>query len=427
VARRRSSTPSETHAHNDYVSGALEVRAATGARIVAPALGAFAFDHLPADDGRTVELGGLTLTARATPGHTFEHLAWELRHGGAADPAALFSGGSLLVGSAGRTDLVGPEATDELTRAQYRSLRALADLPDDVVLLPTHGSGSFCASNLPDLGRRSTIGLERDRNIALHAPDEATFVERQLAALRRFPTYYAHMGPLNRRGPEVHGRLPQPERLAPDDVARWMAAGAVVVDGRDREAFAGAHLAGSLNIELGDSFSAYVGWLVAIDTPLVLVLPDDAPDAIGEAMVQLFRIGYDAVVGMLDGGLDAWAAAGRPVSAYPTATMRDLLATRAAGGRPRILDVRQPAEWAEEGTLPDSELVFIGDLPLRTGALARDREAWVVCVSGYRAAVAASLLDAAGIPVRLVARGGAVGWVDRFRALEPAPEAGRTT
>ncbi len=408
----------ETHAHNDYLSGAREVREATGATIVAPAKGGYAFPHRPADQDDEVELGDLRLVARSTPGHTFEHIAWQVHRGPAVDPTAVFTGGSLLVGSAGRTDLVGPEATDALTRAQYRTLQALADLPDEVVVLPTHGSGSFCASNLPDLGRWTTIGLERERNAALHAPDEETFIERQLAALRRFPAYYAHMGLLNRAGPPVLGSLPAIPDLEPDEAERQVAAGATLVDARDREAFASGHLPGALNVELGDSFSAYVGWLVPFGGRIVLILPDDAPDAAGEAVAQLFRIGYGDGLGRLAGGVDAWVASGRPLRSYPTARMRDLYAERAGGRRPRIVDVRQPAEWAEEGTLPGSELVFVGDLPARVGSLAGEPEAWVLCVSGYRAAIAASVLDAAGITVRLVSSGGAVGWVDRFRALE---------
>lgn len=414
----------ETHAHNDYLSGALEVRATTGADVVAPAAGGYTFPHRPVEGGDELELGDLRLVVRATPGHTFEHVAWQVHEGASDVPTAIFTGGSLLVGSAGRTDLVGPDATDTLTRAQYRTLQALADLPDEVVVLPTHGAGSFCASNLPDLGRRTTIGLERERNVALHAPDEETFIERQLGALRRFPAYYAHMGPLNRAGPPLVGSLPRIADLDPGEVERRAAAGAAVVDVRDRHAFAAGHLPGALNVELGDSFSAYVGWLVPFGRPVVLVLPEDAPDAAAEAARQLFRIGYGDGLGRLAGGVETWAASGRPVRSYPTAGMRDLHAARARREQPRIVDVRQPAEWAEEGTLPDSELVFVGDLPARVGSLARQPEAWVVCVSGFRAAIAASLLDAAGIPVRLVSSGGAVGWVDRFRALEPTASDG---
>src|SRR3990170_1941478 len=154
----------ETHVHNDYLSGALELRAARRVEIVAPARGRYAFEHRGAEDGDTVEVGGLRLVARATPGHTPEHLAWEVRAEGADVPSAVLTGGSLLVGSAGRTDLLGPNATDELTRAQFASLRELATLPDDVAVWPTHGPGSFCTAGPTDGGRTSTIGAERRMN-----------------------------------------------------------------------------------------------------------------------------------------------------------------------------------------------------------------------------------------------------------------------
>src|SRR3990170_1252199 len=154
----------ETHVHNDYLSGALELRAARGPQIVAPARGRYAFEHRGADEGDTVEIGGLRLVARATPGHTPEHLAWEVRASGADGPSAVLTGGSLLVGSAGRTDLLGADATDALTRAQFASLRELASLPDEVAVWPTHGPGSFCTAGPVDGGRTSTIGAERRMN-----------------------------------------------------------------------------------------------------------------------------------------------------------------------------------------------------------------------------------------------------------------------
>jgi hydroxyacylglutathione hydrolase len=422
----------ETHAHNDYVSGALETRWAVGARIVAPARGGYAFDHLPAAGGESIELGGLRLVARATPGHTFEHIAWEVhesdgegsaRHdaAGRSLPTAVFSGGSLLVGSAGRTDLLGPEATDELTRAQYRTLHDLATLPDDTMILPTHGAGSFCVANVPSAIRHTTVGRERTTNEVLLAPDEASFVRQQLDVLTRYPAYYRHMGPLNRQGPVVLRRTPL---LAPMDASaleRAVVGGAWVVDGRDRAAFAEAHLPGSLNIELSESFATYVGWMVPFEAPLVLVLPEPVGEAAVEAATQLLRIGYDRVTGFLAGGVAGWAASGRPTRAYPTATMRDLYdAVVGRGEDIDVLDVRQPAEWRDDGSIPGSRQVFVADLPPIIDELPRDREQWIVCTTGHRASIAASLLDAAGVPTRLIGRGGVIGWSERFEAAAGA-------
>jgi glyoxylase-like metal-dependent hydrolase (beta-lactamase superfamily II)/rhodanese-related sulfurtransferase len=406
----------ETHVHNDYLSGALEIRARTGARIVAPGLGDYAFDHRPAGEGDSIAVGGLRIVARATPGHTPEHLSWEVHDADATDPAtptAILTGGSLLAGSVGRTDLLGADRVAELTAAQYRTLRRLATLPDDVRILPTHGSGSFCVAGPVIEERLTTLGLERARNPLLAAIDEPTFAERLLAGLGEYPRYYRHMAPLNRAGPPLIGSVPRPARLAPAAFAARAAAGARVVDARDRVVFAGGHLPGALNVELGDTFAAYVGWLVPFGAPLLLVLPEPLAEAAAEAATQLARIGYDRIEGVLDGGVEAWVDDGRAVRTYPTLSDREAAAEAGRGADLELLDVRQPTEWRDEGTVPGARRIFVGDLPERLAELPRDREVTVLCKSGLRAAMAASLLEAEGFRVRLVASGGAEAWLSR--------------
>ncbi|MBI3746405.1 MAG: MBL fold metallo-hydrolase [Chloroflexi bacterium] len=410
----------ETHVHNDYLSGALEVRAATGATIVAPARGGYAFVHRGAEEGSDVTFGAVRLTAMATPGHTPEHLAWLVRpvdDAADAPPAAVFSGGSLLVGTAGRTDLLGPERTDELTELQAASLRRLAALPAATRILPTHGAGSFCSAG-PASGAASTsIGAELFGNPVLRAIDGGAFAETLLAGLGRYPDYYARMAPLNRAGPRVLGGAPRPRALTPDDVELAAIRGVRIVDARPRLDFAAGHVPGALNVELDDAFAAYVGWLVPFDEPIALVVPEPAVEAAVEAATELLRVGYEHVEGFLDGGVDGWASSGRPVRSHPTLAVESLLAEVEAGGRPDILDVRQAGEWRADGTIPGSRTIFVADLPGQLAALPRDHELTVICKGGSRAAIAASLLDAAGIPVRAVARGGATGWVDRFAAV----------
>ena len=412
VAERRGwrvSRVLETHVHNDYVSGAHEVRAATGATIVVPARGGYTFAHEPADEGDEVRLGDLRLVAMATPGHTPEHLAWAVAGVTEDAPLAVFSGGSLLVGSSGRTDLLGAERVDELTAAQHSTLRRLAALPDATTILPTHGAGSFCSAGpAADAPPPTTIGAERLANAAFTAPSLAAFEVAALGSLGRFPDYYAHIAPINRAGAPVLGRLPAPALLDAAAVEAAVAVGARIVDARDRKAFAAAHIAGSLNIELTSPFAAYVGWLLPYDSPVVLV--SGSPIDLEEALVQLFRIGWSRVVGSLDGGIDAWQAAGRPVRSYPTTRLRDLEAEVVAGKQPRILDVRQPVEWRETGIVPGSSTIFVADLPKRLEPLRGTSAVTVVCKSGQRSAIAASILDGAGIPVRLVAEGGVPDW-----------------
>ena len=402
----------ETHVHNDYVSGALELRDATGAQVVAPARGGYEFDHRPASEGDEIRIGDVGLRAWETPGHTPEHLSWVATVDGESAPHAIFTGGSLMVGSVGRTDLLGPERARELTEAQFATLARISGLPGETLVMPTHGAGSFCGSAGESSGRTSTVGRECRWNPALAFHDVQAFVADRLTGLLEYPAYYRHMAPVNRAGPALLRDLPPAVAMGPEAAEAAVASGATLVDGRNRAAFAMAHVPGSLNIELDEQFSSYVGWLVPWNTPLVLVLPD-SPGALTEAVTQLRRVGFDRAIGHLAGGLDAWHSSGRLVRSYPASSVSELEAALGAdrvagtvdGDDPRVLDVRQPGEWAD-GVIPGSRTIFVGDLPARMGEVPNDRETWVLCRTGHRAAIAASLLDGAGVPVRLVADGG---------------------
>jgi len=392
----------ETHIHNDYVSGAAELRAATGAEVWGPADGGYAFATTPVEDGTEISLGDGTLVGLATPGHTPEHTSYLLRDAN-GDQVALFSGGSLIVASAGRSDLLGAGRADELTRMQFRTMRRLAALPDHVLLLPTHGAGSFCASAPSGSERTSTIAAERADNTALADVDEETFVRQQLSGLSAYPDYYAHMAPINRAGPPVLGGVPRPEAMTADEVAAALGDGASLVDTRDGPSFAAAHVPGALNVPLEASFAAYVGWLLPFGTRVVLLVGTDQD--LVEATTQLHRIGWDAVAGHLEGGLDAWTASGRQTSSYPVIGVRELIPELRSGVTGDIVDVRQRTEW-NEGHLDGSRHLFVGDLPGVTDAFDPSVRSTIVCASGYRSSMAASLLDRAGVPVRLIAPAG---------------------
>ena len=394
----------ETHVHNDYLSGALELRRANGAAIVVPAGGRYRFAHVAADDGYSLDLQGAGLVARATPGHTLEHIAWELQDGGGRS-LALFSGGSLLIGGVGRTDLLGPSRTAELTAAQFETMQRLAELHDEVVVYPTHGAGSFCVAGDSDGPSSASIGALKRWNPAFAASDLETF-DRELAAGRtRYPAYYRRMAPLNRRGPQLLGEPTTPHPLTTHEFSAARDAGVWLIDVRDRWAFAERHVKGSWNIELGDSMSAYAGWLLPFDAPICLVVDDPIQEV--EAADELLRIGYDHVIGHLHGGLDDWVAAGGDTSTYGTAGWQELRAYAAGegGDAAHILDVRQPYEW-RDGAIPRSRRVFVADLPDVLHGLDRGTTWLVACRTGVRAAIAASMLDAAGIPARPVVDGG---------------------
>lgn len=394
----------ETHVHNDYVSGAVELAAATGSQIVAPASAGYGFDVHGVREGDEVRLGELRIVALETPGHTPEHTSY-LVYEGDDVPSAVFTGGSLMVGGAGRTDLLGPDRTDALTRAQFRTLRRLAALPDIVQVLPTHGAGSFCGAGPAPVERVSTMLEERRRNGALAAADEETFVRQQLSGLLAFPAYYRNMAPINRAGPRLMKDLPRPRPLSAEDVDHRLAGGSWVVDARDRQAFASAHLPGSINIELDEAFGSYVGWLLPFNVSVVLVLPEPEPDHLEVAAVQLIRIGFEQLEGYLEGGVPAWVSSGRATRSFGTATVEDLCAASGRGEPVRVLDVRQRQEW-DEGHLAGSMHLFVGDLPGRLDEVPREGEVWTACRTGHRSAMAASLLERAGVTVRNVAEGG---------------------
>jgi hydroxyacylglutathione hydrolase len=417
----------ETHVHNDYLSGAMEARAATGAEIAAPARGGYTFEHRAMDEGDAVEIGGLRLTAWATPGHTPEHLVWAVTDLGAAtaagtadaEPIGVFTGGSLLVGSAGRTDLLGPVLTEALTRDQQRTLQRLAGLPDATEVLPTHGAGSFCSAGPASSKRVSSIAAERFANPTFRAAADPfdAFRAQATGGLGRFPDYYAHMAAINRAGPRVLGRLVLPPPLDPAAFETAASAGATIVDARDRDAFAAGHIKGALNIELDGTFAGYVGWLVPFASKVILVLPEGR-DAVESATTELLRIGYEWVPGFLDGGMDAWRASGRAVATYETTTMREMHDDQAGGEGRVLLDVRQPIEWRNDGVVPGAERIFVADLPARLAELPAGAAVTVFCRSGSRAAIAASMLDGAGVDVRLVTEGGAAKWPEPLATMD---------
>jgi glyoxylase-like metal-dependent hydrolase (beta-lactamase superfamily II) len=385
----------DTHLHADFVTGATELARRDQARVLASAAGGREYPHHGLVDGAEVDLGGLTLRALATPGHTEEHVSFELLDG--PRTLGLFTGGSLIVGSAARTDLVAPDRTEELARAQYASLQRLARFADDVAVWPTHGAGSFCSA--PAGGdRTSTIGAERARNRLLAASDEDTFVRLLLDSLGGYPPYFRRLSEVNRRGPAPVGPVSMPA-LSPAKVVRAQAKGVEIVDVRPVNDFAAAHIPGSLSVPLRPAFATWLGWLVELDQPVVIV---GGPDQdLDEVWWQAAKIGHDHLVGQIADGLAAWQAEGHPTAAI------ELVGPAAVGGR-SVLDIRQPAEYTD-GHLPHADNVPLGDLPDRAARLP-DRPTVVMCGHGERAMGAASLLARAGHTDLAVLEGGPEDW-----------------
>jgi len=379
----------ETHLHADFLSGATRLAARDGATVFASAAGGREFPHTGLGDGDEVDLGGLTLRAWATPGHTGEHVAYLLLDG--ATTLGVFTGGSLIVGAAARTDLASQEQTEPLARAQYASLKRLATLPDDTPVWPTHGAGSFCSAP-PGAERTTTIGREKASNPLLAAPDEDTFVTKLLGSLGTFPPYFLRLAEINRRGPALPPADNAPTSLTVEQVMG--AAGAEMIDVRPPVDYAAGHVPGSLANTLRPAFATWLGWLVPDPaTPLAFVRSDDQDPE--EIVWQARKIGYDHLVGELAGGMAAWAAAGQPVATVPLLDAADV-------DPARVVDVRQVSEYAG-GHLPAVRNVELGSLPglhLPAGPVV------TMCGHGERATTAASVLERAGHSgVAVLARG----------------------
>ena len=383
----------ETHRHNDYVTGGLALAEATGASYAVPAKEDVTMTRVPVVDGDVVDVGSLRVTVVETPGHTEGHAAYIVTDEATATPA-VFTGGSLLFGSVGRTDLISSERTRPLAHAQYQSAHRLAEmLPDEAVLYPTHGFGSFCSSGPAIVEDTSTVAAERGRNAVFTAPSEDVFVDDLVAGLTAFPAYYAHMGNLNREGRPAADLTP-PEPVDAVELARRLHAGEWVVDLRSRRAFAASHISGTLGFELSSSFATYLGWLIPWGTPVTFIGDDEGQ--VTDAQRQLARIGIDRPAGATTKPVEDLAGA-LGLRSYRVASFEDLLAT----GGVTVLDVRRADEVAE-GALPGSQCIPLPQLRERVAEVPSDVPVWVHCLSGYRASIAASLLDAAGREVVLV-------------------------
>lgn len=383
----------ETHIHNDYVTGGLELSRTVGAEYVVPAGDDVAYQRRPVSDGEVIDAGPIQLQVMHTPGHTHHHVSYVLSDT-SGSVVGVFTGGSMLHGTTGRTDLLGAEHTQTLTRAQYHSVRRLADeLPPDTPVYPPHGFGSFCSAT-PGSGNSSTIAEQCDSNPAL-TQDEQTYITELLAGLSAYPAYYAHMGVINRKGPAPVD-LSIPEPVDAHELRRRIEAGEWVVDLRKRTAFAAGHLGGTLGFELSSSFVTYLGWLYQWGAPLTLI--GDDTDQIADARRELVRIGVDDLTGAAVGDIHTLVD-GRALRSYRVADFTDLAEVIGADNF-TVLDVRRHDEY-DQSRIAGAVNIPLHELSDRTGEVPPG-EVWVHCGSGYRASIAASMIDEPGRTVVLV-------------------------
>jgi len=402
----------ETHVHADFVSGAREL-ASIGARVVTGPGAGLGFDHYEVRDGEELTLGDVTLTCLHTPGHTFEHIA--IRAGLPEQPPRLFTGDLLFVGGVGRPDLVGETQTRELAGLLFDSLQRVMRMDRGVEVHPGHGAGSLCGAGIGS-DPSSTIGREADQNPLLRHTDRTAFVAAVAADLPGRPPYFARMKHVNQEGPELLGLVNGMRRLPairPAAAAALAADGAILIDLRPSDAFAEAHPDGAINLAYGSKVGYWAGWVLPPDAPLLLMGAESAQTP--DAAVQLLRVGFDRLEGAIDGGFDAWQAAGLPVASIAQVAPIDVR----SGARPfQILDVRTAREW-RAGHLPGSINIPVGELPERIAEVSRGTAVATICEGGYRSSLAASLLAREGLADVANVTGG----MAAYRAL---PEATRT-
>ena len=402
----------DTHGHNDYLTGIKELAARQEVEVLGYADAPLGYSHREVVDGEMLEIGNVAIEVLHTPGHTPEHVSLLVYDRSSGDePTLLLSGGALLVGDLARPDLLG--GPDEARRAATAFCHTIQEkilwrLPDHVEVFPTHVSGSLCGGNI---GSRlsTTVGYERKTNAVLaRVSSSEEFVEEciRLDNLPAVPPYWRRMRKRNLEGPPLLGVLGEPPALSPAAFAEARAGGAVVLDARAPEAFAGGHIPRALSVGLGPSFATWAGTVLPPDAGVVVVLSD--PEDLWEVSWQLLRIGYALPQGWLAGGMRAWASAGGDVETRGEISATELARSLHDDGV-HVLDVRQPGEWAG-GHIEGATFITGAELPERSAEVPGDGRVVVVCGSGYRSAVMSSWLRSLGRDEVMNLLGGMSAW-----------------
>jgi len=405
----------DTHLHADFISGNREIADQTGAVIGASAAAEVGFDHNPLTEESVIDLGAFQIRVMTTPGHTHEHISFLLVEPDGKTPSALFSGGALIVGGAARTDLLGHEHTLGLAHDLYHTIHdKLLKLPDEVNVFPTHGAGSFCvAPASPD--RTTTIGRERKTNALAQPQTEDEFIKRSLTGLPAYPTYYKYMRALNQNGARILGGVPILKPYLPSEVKALMNEGVVVLDTRHQRAFGAGHIPNSYGIRVDAPLLVWAGWVIPFGSRIVLL--GESADERSDATRQLIRIGYDDVIGYVEGGIEAWAKE-YPVETVQTLNPKEL---RERLNEVTLVDVRRLSEW-EEGHIAGAHHFEGGRIAWEDFPFPQDKPLAIQCASGNRSMVAISVLKRRGIHNLIQVDGGIHKWkMSGFEVVQDRP------
>ncbi len=396
----------ETHRNEDFVVGSVELQNITEAEVGHGKGLPFKYGEHRFDDGDTLSVGNVRIKVLSTPGHTDESVCYAVyAPENPKDAALVFTGDTLFVGSAGRTDLYGKKAQPKQAEKLFASIKEkLLPLGDHVVVYPGHGSGSVCGGNIGSL-EVATIGYEKKTNPYL-ALDETGFVERSMSEVLVVPKYFRKMEQLNINGAQLLSELSFPKPMSLTDFEDHMKEpNMLVVDTRNPYAFAGSHVPCSLSLWLSGT-SVYPGWVLPVEQYVVFVL--ERPSDIRRVWRRFARLGYDNMCGYLCPGLSEWQEAGKPINSFGTLSVHQLK-TKAAKKEVTVVDVREPHEW-QGGVIDGAERVFLGELEEKADALPKGKPFAVICSAGNRSSIGASVLEGKGFTEICNVLGGMTAW-----------------
>lgn len=410
----------ETHIHADFLSGSRELAARTGAEILLSDEGGndwqYQFDHTPLKDGNKFKVGNLIFEVLHTPGHTPEHISFLLTDSAAStEPVMIFTGDFVFVGDVGRPDLLekaaGIKGTQKVGAEQmFESLKKFKLLKDHVQVWPGHGAGSACGKALGAVPS-STVGYEKFVNWALQFDEKNSFVEALLEGQPEPPKYFAMMKKLNKTGPAILGGIPHPARLTLTQFKDAVEENITIIDTRDKFAFAGGHIGGSLNIQDNSTFTTWIGWMLDYNEKFLLIAPEHR---IEELTKSLIRIGLDNIYGYFP-NLESWANVGHELDVINQITCTNLR-KKIDSEKVQVIDVRGASEY-KTGAVDNALNIHVGSLPENLDKIRKDIDVVVHCATGDRSSIACSYLKKKGFDNVINLTGGYQHWLQEC-ALE---------